>query len=244
MTTYDLYDDFAYFYNKYWTISTPLLMDKALNMIMYPYIDDGSSILDLCCGTGNFANILHNYGYNVTGVDGSIAMLAYAKINAPNVNFIHQDIRNLDIDKKYKAVTCLFDSINHLLEPEEVLKAFGNVYNLLENRGVFIFDINSDIASIEDNQREFSAVDTNDVCIFNTNHDKKNNISIFSLTTFLLDNGVWNRADFTIYEKFYSQQDIMTMLHASGFNNIGIYDGYSDLGIESFEGRTFFSAYK
>lgn len=242
--SYDCYDDFAFFYNKYWTFSMPYALEKVLKKILFPVLPKKASVIDLCCGTGNMADIISKYGFNVYGVDGSLAMLAYAKINAPKVEFIHQDIRNLDIEERFDCSTCLFDSINHIIEPEDVIKTFSNVYNILKDKGVFIFDVNSETAVQKSAEKEFHAVDKDDVCICNASYDMKDRMTTFYITTFLLDNGVWNRSDIKILEKYYSNQEIVSMLHASGFSKVTIYDGCIDLNIKFLKERNFFMAEK
>ena len=79
---YKEYDCFAYFYNKYWTINAPLYLEKALDILLLEKLEENAHILDVCCGTGNVAGLLHERGYNITGLDGSSLMLDYAKENA------------------------------------------------------------------------------------------------------------------------------------------------------------------
>ncbi len=241
---YDFYDNFAYFYNKYWTLATPTLMEKALDILFFPYIEKGSRIIDLCCGTGNFANIMDKKEYTVTGVDSSRGMLAYAAINAPNVNFINEDIRDLNINGSFNGVTCLFDSINHILDPMDVVKVFEKAHSLLNDGGLFIFDVNSEEAFIDATERSFNAVDNNDVCVFTASYNKQSRITKYYITTFLLDNNLWQRNDVVIKEKFYTNQEILSMLHMAGFSNVRVTDGFADLEIESFDGRIFFTGWK
>ncbi len=222
----------------------PYALEKVLKKILFPVLPKSASIIDLCCGTGNMADIISKYGFKVCGVDGSLAMLAYAKINAPKIEFIHQDIRNLDIKEKFNCSTCLFDSINHIIEPEDVIKTFSNVYNILQDNGIFIFDVNSEVAAQKSAEKEFHAVDKDDVCVYYASYDKKERITTFFITTFLLDNGTWNRSDIKILEKYYSNQEILSMLHASGFSKVTIYDGYTDLNIKFLKERIFFMAEK
>jgi len=102
------------------------------------------TLIDLGCGTGITTIPWLNKGYRVIGVEISKAMLNVAKKKSAKVKWINQDIINLDINEKADAVTCHFDVINHLLKKRDVQKTFNNVYNLLNPKGLFIFDIMSE----------------------------------------------------------------------------------------------------
>ena len=241
---YDVYDTFAYFYNKYWTVATPTLMEKALEPLLFSSLPENASILDLCCGTGNNAAMMQKRGYEVLGVDGSKAMLAYAAINAPNTSFIHTDAKEINLDRQFDAVTCLFDSVNHFLESDDLIKTFQKVHEHLKENGIFIFDVNNEEASMDAADIDFSAVEDDNVFILSAKYHKKTRKTVFKVTMFISDNGVWKRNDLSIQEKYYTEQEIISMLHIAGFSNVRISDGYEDLNIESFEGRIFFTAWK
>src|SRR5215210_1417655 len=76
---YSDYDRFAWFYNRYWgpEFSSPAL--AIYNVLLFPHIPAGCRVLDLCCGTGQIAAGLTERGFQVTGLDGSEAMLRFAR---------------------------------------------------------------------------------------------------------------------------------------------------------------------
>lgn len=106
------------------------------------YNNKAASILELGCGTGNILKELHK-DFDVTGVDISKGMLKIAKKKIPKGKFYLQDIRNFRIDKKFDVILCLYDTINHLTLFNDWKKIFTNVYEHLNNNGLFIFDINT-----------------------------------------------------------------------------------------------------
>jgi len=91
------------------------------------------SILDIGCGTGNHAIRMAKKGYKVTGVDPSE----------------EGSLPNLNLNKKYDGIECMFNVINYVLEDNDVLKSFKNIYNILENKGVFIFDFRNAFPSLK-----------------------------------------------------------------------------------------------
>ncbi len=241
---YDVYDSFAFFYNKYWTAAAPFLMEKALEPLLFSGLPEGAEILDICCGTGNNAAMMAKRGYKVTGADGSRAMLSYAAANAPEAELIEADAREIDLGRQFDAVTCLFDSINHITRPDDVIKAFGRAHAHLKDNGLFVFDVNSERASAEAGERDFSAADERDAIISSAGYDKKSRLTSYHLTMFMLEEGTWKRNDLTIEEKYYTEQELVSMLHLSGFSGVRVSEGWEDLEIESFEGRIFFTAWK
>lgn len=99
------------------------------------------SILEIACGTGE---ILKNFEkeYEVVGVDLSPGMLKVAKKKLKSGTLLlNKNMLDLDINKKFDVVLCVFNSINHLHKFSDWKKLFLKVNNHLKPGGVFIFDI-------------------------------------------------------------------------------------------------------
>ena len=54
-----------------------------------------------------------------------------------------QSIVDFKLDKKFDAVICVYDTVNHLTKFSEWKKLFRNVYKHLNHSGIFLFDINT-----------------------------------------------------------------------------------------------------
>lgn len=240
---YTEYDCFAYFYNKYWTINAPLYLEKALDILLLEKLEENVHILDVCCGTGNVAGLLSAKGYHMTGLDGSKLMLDYAKENAQAVEFIQADARNFNLGRKFQAITCLFDSINHLLSKDDVLKVFKNIYEHLEENGIFVFDANSLSSSSDVDLSDFSAVEEKEVFISQGSYNSIEKLITYSLTAFIKEDNKWERYDNKIYERYYEEELLISLLKRAGFKNTAYTYG-ADIGIEPFEDRVFFTAWK
>jgi SAM-dependent methyltransferase len=94
----------------------------------------GLQVLDLCCGHGVVAAELHSRGASVTGLDFSDAMIALAKINVSDVEFVQGDAMEMDFpDHSFDAVTIGFgvphfpDHLRGLKEAARVLKPGGRI---------------------------------------------------------------------------------------------------------------------
>ena len=75
-------------------------------------------------------------------------MLHKARIRAAGrpITFRQADMRTFDTHKPVDAVTCLYASLNHLLNPNDLTRTFTRVAAHLRPGGVFIFDLNSEHA--------------------------------------------------------------------------------------------------
>ena len=108
----------------------------------------GWRVLDLACGTGQFAYRLRQRGLEVTAVDISSEMLAVAEAKARSlglkISFFRQDMRYLQLPESYDLVICLCDSLNYLLQLEDVAATFNAVARVLKPGGHFIFDLNTE----------------------------------------------------------------------------------------------------
>lgn len=103
-------------------------------------------ILDIGCGTGSEIFYLSEMGFDVTGIDISEKMLEIAKEklkDRKNVRFFKMDMRELSLYEKYDVVFSFFDSMNYILNIDDMERCFKGVYNVLKNDGIFIFDMNT-----------------------------------------------------------------------------------------------------
>ena len=103
----------------------------------------GASALDLACGTGGFTRELLAAGLDVTGLDGSAAMLSEARRRVPGVEFMAGDLRDFELGRRFDLVTCVFDSLNNLLTPAELAQALARCRAHLAPGGLLAFDVNT-----------------------------------------------------------------------------------------------------
>jgi SAM-dependent methyltransferase len=102
------------------------------------------SAADIGCGTGLFARYLkRSYGIPVFAVDLSEPMLWIAQRNCcgTNVVLLHQDIRCLRLPHPVDLITANFDTLNHILSNQDLLRTLKRVADNLNAGGHFIFDV-------------------------------------------------------------------------------------------------------
>jgi len=88
-------------------------------------------VLEVGCGTGEFCNILHNKGVDVTGIDISEAAIIEGKRRYRYLNLHVGTIESIDTKTKYNAIFA-FELIEHLIDPNNFFKLSSE---LLEKNG-------------------------------------------------------------------------------------------------------------
>ena len=64
-------------------------------------------------------------------------MLAIARKRLPHIRLFRQDMTNFHIDRRFDAIVCAFDSINHLRRFSDWKKTFRCVAGHLDDGGSF-----------------------------------------------------------------------------------------------------------
>lgn len=112
-----------------------------------PLESEKNLVLDLGCGTGTLTELMYQKGYDMIGVDNSEDMLNIAmgkrEASGAEILYLLQDMRELELYSTVGTVFSVCDSLNYILEEEELLAVFKAVNNYLFPGGVFIFDFNT-----------------------------------------------------------------------------------------------------
>jgi SAM-dependent methyltransferase len=238
------YDDFAWFYNRYWSEEFHSAAFPILERIWLDRLPPAAHILDVCCGTGYLAALLAARGFRVTGFDISREMLAYARAGAPAAQFFVADAANFHLGRAYDAAVSTFDSLNHLLDPAGLQAAFRNIAAALRPGGLVAFDMLLDEAYQARWGESFALVrDDHLLTITGAAFDPHSRRARIAVTMFRLLEGAWRRSDVMIEERCYSPEEISSALEAAGFGEVLCYDA-GDLGMagQLGDGRTFLVA--
>jgi SAM-dependent methyltransferase len=246
------YDEFAWFYNRYWNEEFHAAAFPILEKIWLERVNAGrhaekrAHILDVCSGTGYLAGLLVAQGYRVTGLDLSPRMVEFARDNVPEAEFHVGDAAHLSLSGPFDAAVSTFDSLNHILDREDLEAAFRNTAASLRAGAPFAFDM-----LLEDAYRihwgeSFALVREDHVLtITASGYDFRTRRACCTITMFRLVEGAWRRSDVTIQERCYTPEEIDRALALAGFGDVCCYDA-GDLGMagDLGEGRTFFVAVK
>lgn len=111
-----------------------------------------TNIIECGCGTGSLAIRLALSGYKLTAFDKSPEMIDQARLKAAGLceppEFLVAEFENFSAINQFNVCLCLYDSINYIMTESALEAYFIRIYNLIENEGVFIFDISTEYNSI------------------------------------------------------------------------------------------------
>jgi SAM-dependent methyltransferase len=237
------YDAFAWFYDRYWAAPFQAWQAPALEKLLFPELAPGARILDLCCGTGELSRRFSARGYDVIGIDSSEEMLRLARRNAPGCAFLQADATQFILGRQVDAVVCTFDSLNHLLQVEDVALAVRNVYAALVHGGRFVFDINTKAAYGRQWDQSACEVAPDHAFFLRGGFDEITRIGSTKVTMFRLQE-CWQRSDVEILQRPWEVAEIHRLLTSTGFAQISSDRAFEDLGIDGHygDGRVYFSA--
>lgn len=88
--------------------------------------------LDLGCGLGHYANILHQHGFDVLAVDGRLENVEEARRRFPHLKFQLADAQDSELPRlgKFDLVFC-FGLLYHLENPFRVVRSIGELTSKL-----------------------------------------------------------------------------------------------------------------
>lgn len=100
-------------------------------------------ICDAACGSGLLLQNLNDGERHLSGYDRSPAMIERARLRLPNADLRHGDLRESPpVTGPFDLVTCVYDSLNYLLEEAELRSFFYAARGITARRGVLVVDLN------------------------------------------------------------------------------------------------------
>ncbi len=101
------------------------------------------AVLDVGCGTGALASLLHDRGYEVVGVDPSAGMLDVMRSRAPGVKAIQAPGSSLPLGDGQFDLVVSVATFHHIAAPDEVRRTLGEMVRVCRPTGrVVIWDHN------------------------------------------------------------------------------------------------------
>lgn len=193
-------------------------LEKSFGLSDIPVKD----VLDLGCGTGGITAILADRGFDMTGVDISEDMLAFAfeRNIGKNTLLLCQDMRGFELYGTVQAVYSSFDCMNYITDEDDLKKVFSLVRNYLEPGGVFVFDVNTfyRYENVFDG-KSYVYENGKDMLVWRSAFDRENGICEFQLDGFSEKSGnLYTRESEIQTQKYHSREDITKA--AEGFSLI------------------------
>lgn len=185
-------------------------------------------VLDLGCGTGTLTRLLAARGYDMIGVDISEEMLAIAARQSPEILYLLQDMREFELYGTVRAVVSICDSMNYLMEYDDLVQVFALVNNYLDPGGVFIFDLNT-IYKYKQGLGEQTIAENRDEgsFIWENYYDEEEQVNEYDLTLFIRQgDGSYQRYEETHYQRAYSLESVKQAIAAAGMEFVAAYDAF------------------
>lgn len=186
-------------------------------------------VVDLGCGTGTLALKLSARGVRVYGVDLSAEMLAIARQkeeqagNHESVIWLEQNMAELDLPHSIDAAYSFCDSLNYILDEEEIVQTFAAVYEHLNRNGIFSFDMLSEYQyEAYATEQPFVLNEEELAYIWQIEYDRHKKMIEHDLTFFTKVNeaNCFERFDEHHAQRAYDPEWIISILRACGFHEV------------------------
>jgi ubiquinone/menaquinone biosynthesis C-methylase UbiE len=113
--------------------------NKAHEFIQKYKRSEGSTLLDVACGTGIHADLLSKY-YTVEGLDVNPDMLSVARKRHPKIRFHQDDMMRFKLQQHFDVIVCLFSSIGYLKTKSKLNQAIKTMQHHLLPGGVLLVE--------------------------------------------------------------------------------------------------------
>ncbi len=189
-------------------------------------------LLDLGCGTGKMTRRLSEYGFDMIGIDNSFEMLDIARESSggdQSILYLLQDMREFELYGTVCAVTANCDSLNYILEYEDLVHVFRLVNNYLDPKGIFIFDVNTEYKYREILSDSTIAEDREEISfIWDNYYYEDEKMNEYDLKLFVKEeNGLYRKLQETHYQRAYTVEEIRNAIKEAGMELIAIYDAFT-----------------
>jgi SAM-dependent methyltransferase len=112
-----------------------------LDSLIKTYRPRAGSVLDLGCGTGEHGlHLAKHFQYAVTGIDINAEMIGIAQNKGQDATFIHGDMTDFSLGKKYDVIISMFSAIGWLKSLDHVARAFSCASDHLNQDGLIIVE--------------------------------------------------------------------------------------------------------
>lgn len=226
------YTDFARVYDTFMDDTPYEEWCAFLTGVLKEFYIEKDLVLELGCGTGTLTQLLADAGFDMIGVDNSEEMLGIAMEKkeaagrGEELLYLCQDMREFELYGTVKAVISVCDSLNYLLEEDELLETFRLVNNYLDPKGIFIFDFNT-VYKYEQVIGDTTIAENREECSFiweNYYHEEEQ-INEYELTIFVREEEeLFRRFTETHYQRGYTLRQMKVLVEKAGMTFIRALD--------------------
>lgn len=202
-------------------------------------------VVDLGCGTGTLTELMYEKGYDMIGVDISEAMLNIAmkkkEQSGSEILYLLQDMRELELYSTVGTVFSVCDSLNYILEEEELLTVFSLINNYLFPGGVFIFDFNT-AYKYREVIGDTTIAENRDDCsfIWENIYDPEEEINEYDLTIFVREEDErFRKFTETHFQRGYTVEQMTGLVEKAGMSVVEVMDADTGLAVTDTSERVY-----
>ena len=188
------------------------------------------SVLDLGCGTGTLTELLSDKGYDMIGIDNAEDMLEIAMEkrmqSGKDILYLLQDMREFELYGTVGAVVSVCDSLNYILEDDDMQQVLHLVNNYLYPGGVFVFDFNT-VYKYETVIGDTTIAENRENCsfIWDNYYHPEEKINEYDLTIFVQEEEeLFRRYAETHYQRGYTLQEMKHFVQNAGLQFVAAFD--------------------
>lgn len=193
-------------------------------------LSERNLVLDLGCGTGTLTELMYQKGYDMIGVDNAPSMLDVAmkkkEQSGSEILYLLQDMRELELYSTVGTVFSVCDSLNYILEKDELTDIFRLVNNYLYPGGLFVFDFNTEY-KYREIIGDSTIAENRDDCsfIWENFYDESSCLNEYDLTVFVRENGdIFRRFTETHIQRGYCVEDMIELVQEAGLEIVECLD--------------------
>lgn len=204
-----------------------------IHRLLWEHGIENGLLAELGCGTGTLTEYLAEYGYDMIGIDNSSEMLEAAQekriSSGHDILYLQQDMREFELYGTVRGIISFCDSLNYILEPEELFRVFKLVNNYLDPKGCFLFDFHTPYYYKEElGEATFAEARDTMSFIWDNYYDEETGINEYLLTLFIQEeSGFYRRFEEEHFQRGYELSEIKSLLAKAGLTFLAAYDELS-----------------
>lgn len=225
------------YYGNLCTEMYEILHKKAPQDELYFYLSYAKKedkILEALCGSGRFLIPFMEQGFDIFGIDLSVAMLNKLKQKAPNAKVFQADILEYSSKNRFDYIFISSGSVSLFTDINLCRKILGKIKEMLTPEGKFVFAVDTVADKCSDDNDYKISVTTKtkegfDLILKNKNYFDEQSRTQFSPGIYELYNGTEllqsEYMDFQTH--LYKFGEMERLLKEIGFTNVKTYSSFS-----------------